>query len=47
MSERASPDARSIAVLIPVFNDDGQLDATLAWYADTIESWGRWRRAAA
>src|SRR4029453_17061891 len=29
MSERASPDSRSIAVLIPVFNDDGQLDATL------------------
>jgi glycosyltransferase involved in cell wall biosynthesis len=29
MPERASPDSRSIAVLIPVFNDDGQLDATL------------------
>ena len=29
MSERASPDSRTIAVLIPVFNDDGQLDATL------------------
>jgi glycosyltransferase involved in cell wall biosynthesis len=29
MSERVSPDSRTIAVLIPVFNDDGQLDATL------------------
>jgi len=29
------------------FGLDGQLDATLAWYTDTIESWGRWRRAAA
>jgi glycosyltransferase involved in cell wall biosynthesis len=29
------------------FGLDGQLDATLAWYADTIESWRRWRRAAA
>ena len=29
MSERASPDSRTIAVLIPVFNDDGQLDSTL------------------
>jgi len=29
MSEHASPDGRSIAVLIPVYNDDGQLDATL------------------
>ena len=29
MPEHASPDSRSIAVLIPVFNDDGQLDATL------------------
>ena len=29
MSELAPRDSRSIAVLIPVFNDDGQLDATL------------------
>jgi len=29
MPERALSDAGSIAVLIPVFNDDGQLDATL------------------
>jgi len=29
MSERASRDSPSVAVLIPVFNDDGQLDATL------------------
>jgi len=29
MPERVSPDSASIAVLIPVFNDDGQLDATL------------------
>jgi len=29
MSERALPEPASIAVLIPVFNDDGQLDATL------------------
>ena len=29
------------------FGLDGQVDATLAWYADTIESWRRWRRAAA
>jgi glycosyltransferase involved in cell wall biosynthesis len=29
MPERPSPNSPSIAVLIPVFNDDGQLDATL------------------
>jgi glycosyltransferase involved in cell wall biosynthesis len=29
MSDRASPDSPSVAVLMPVFNDDGQLDATL------------------
>jgi len=29
MSEPTSPDSRSIAVLIPVFNDGGQLEATL------------------
>jgi len=29
MSDREPPDSRSIAVLIPVFNDDGQLGATL------------------
>ncbi len=29
MSERGSPHSPSIAVLMPVFNDDGQLDATL------------------
>ena len=29
------------------FGLDVQLDATLAWYADTIESWRGWRRTAA